>query len=136
MTEQKVFIKSNNNVKKINLRYMYSLIIFIVLSTIINYFLGYKELIVSLLKSLIISFITTYIISYIINITSKKYRLKELYADDSLLSISLIIGLFGINTDIIILIIAILLALIIRRLYNEINLSSSIYAIILIILYK
>lgn len=132
----KVFIKSENNYTKIINKYNTSLIIFTIITIIINIFIGNKDLSISLIKSLLISFISISIFSYIINIIKKEYNILKLYTEDSIISISIIIAFFGININIYILILAILLTLIIKNTIKNINISSSLYGILLIILYK
>lgn len=132
----KTYIKSNNSTNIIIARYTYSLIIFTALTIIINLFLGNKALTIALIKSLVLSFIITSIFAYLINILKKDYNIKKIYTQDTTIAISLIIGLFSVNIDIFIIILAIILTLFIKNIKKDINLSSVLYGILLIILYK
>ena len=132
----KTYVKSNNSIKKIYLNYTYSLIGFVLLTITLYLIFGYHELILPLLKSLTISLIITSIFAYIINVISKNNNIKEIYTKDNVHLIAIIIGLFAINTNIIIIAIAILVSLIIKKVLKSINLSSALYGILIIILYK
>ena len=135
-TPVKIFVKSNNDSIKIINKYNLSLIYFSIITIIINIFIGNKELSFSLIKSIIISLFITTIISYIINIIKKEYNILKLYTEDSIISISIIIAFFSINTNIYIIILSILVTIIIKTLFKNINISSSLYGILLILLYK
>ena len=102
---QKVYIKSNNNSHIIIARYTYTLIAFVILTVLINLIIGNKLLVISFLKSLLISLIFTSITNYLINIIKKKYNLLDIYTKDNTIAIAIILSLFGINTNIYILII-------------------------------
>lgn len=132
----RVFIKSNNNYNKIINKYNISLIIYTTITILINLIIGNKELVFSLLKSLLISFIFTSIITYIFNIIKKEYQLFKIYMEDFTISISIILAYFGINTNIYILIIAIFITILIKKTIKSINISSSLYGILLLVLYK
>ena len=133
---QKVYIKSTNHTNTIIARYTYTLIIFTILTIIINLLFGNKELSVALIKFVLLSFAITSVFSYIINIIKKEYDIKKIYTDDTTIGLSLIIGLFAVNADILILVLAITLMLLIKNIKKDINLSVSLYGILLLILYK
>ena len=135
-TSNKTYVKSNNSTNKIIARYTYSLIIFALLTIIINLFLGSKTQVLSLIKSLSFSFVITSIFTYIINVIKKEYNIKKIYTEDTTIAISIMIGLFSVNLDILILTLAIILTLFIKNIKKDINLSSVLYGILLIILYK
>ena len=134
LVTNKVYIKSNNNSNLIINRYFYSLIFYIVLSIII--YLILKAPVLPLIKSISMSFIITSILGYIINLFYKDNKFINIYKQDNLHTISLIIGIIGVNTNILILTIAIFLTVIINKLNKNISLSSSLYAIIIILIYK
>lgn len=131
----KTYVKSHNSTNKIIARYTYSLIIFTLLTIIINLFIGNKELVLSLIKSISLSFVITSIFTYIINIIKKEYSIKKIYTEDTTIAISLMIGLFSVNLDIVILVLAIMVTLFFKNIKKDINLSSVLYGILLIILY-
>ena len=132
----KTYVKSNNRTSLIIARYTYTLIAFTILILLINLIIGSKELVLSSLKSIGVSLIVATIITYIINITRKKYRFLDIFTKDNTIAIALIIGLFGININIYITIIAIIITLIIKHFTKNINLSSTLYGIFFILLYN
>lgn len=132
----RVFIKSNNNYSKIINKYNISLVIFTLITIIINLIIDNKELVFSLLKSLLISFIFTSIITYIFNIIKKEYQFFKIYTKDYTISISIILAFFGINTNTYILITAIFITILIKKIIKNINISSSLYGILLLVSYK
>ena len=136
MIKQKVYVKSNNNSHTIIARYTYTLIAFSILSIIINLIIGNKLLVISFLKALLISLIITSTITYVINITKKKYNFLDIYTKDNTIAIAIILALFGINTSIYILIIACIITIIIKSFSKDINLSSTLYGILLILIYN
>lgn len=133
-TVQKTFVKSKNSTDKINQRYTYSLICFAILTLILTFLLSGKNETISLIKSIFLSLIITFIFSSIIKYI-KKENINSLFKDNTI-DIAIIIGLFGVGTNILVLAIAILISLIIKYITKNINISSSIYGILLIILYK
>lgn len=135
-TNQKVYVKSNNNSHIIISRYTYTLIAFAILSIIINLIIGNKALVISFIKSLLITLIITSITNYIINITKKKYILLDIYTKDNTVAIAIILALFGIKTNIYILIIACIISIIIKAFSKNINLSSTLYGILIIMIYN
>lgn len=135
-TNQKVYIKSSNNSQLIIARYTYTLIVFAIISLIINLIIGNKLLVISFIKSLLITIITTSIVKYIINIIKKKYNLLDIYTKDTIIAIAIILAFFGLNTNIYILIIASIITIIIKSFSKSINLSSTLYGILIIIIYN
>ena len=133
---EKVFIKSKNNTNKIINNYNISLIIYSIIAIIINLLMKNTEITISFIKALIISLFVTIIISYTINIIRKEYSIKKIYKEDNIISIAILISLFGINTNIYILILANILTLIIKYIYKNINISSALYGILLITIYN
>ena len=132
----KTFVKSHNKTSKIINRYFYSLVAFIVL-TILSYLIFDKtSLIIPLLKSIALSFLIASILSYFINLVFKDTNFLNIYKKDNIHIISLIISLFAIDTKVSVLTLAILITLIIKKTFKRINLSSVLYIILFIILYK
>ena len=132
----KTYVKSHNSTNKIIARYTYSLIIFTLLTIIINLFIGNNSLVLSLIKSISFALIITSIFTYIINVLKKEYNIKKIYTEDTTIALSLMIGLFGVNLDFVILTLAIAVTLFVKSIKKDINLSSAVYGILLIILYK
>ena len=136
IVNNKVHVKSKNKTNIIINRYFYSLIAFIIL-TIITYAIFSKSILIyQLLRSLLLSFIITSILTYIINIFTKDNKLIDIYKKDNVHIISLIMGLFGQNIDIKILTIAIFITILIKKISKNINLSSVLYGILIITIYK
>lgn len=133
---QKVYVKASNDSHIIISRYTYTLIAFAILTSIINLIIGNKLLVIAFLKSLLITIITTSIIKYIINITKKKYNPLDIYTKDNTIAIAIILALFGINTNTYILIISSIVSIVIESYTKNINLSSTLYGILLIMLYN
>ena len=133
---QKVYVKSSNNSHIMIARYTYTLIVFAILSTLINLIIGNKVLVISFLKSFIISLIITSITSYIINITKKKYNFLDIYTKDNTIAIAIILALFALKTNSYILIIASIVTMIIKAFSKSINLSATLYGILIIIVYN
>lgn len=131
----KVFIKSNNTTTKIFNRYLYCLIPFIILIIISNLINRTPEGIISILKSISISLITNIIIQYIFNIVHKEKDITKIFLEDNILTISLILGLFSINSPILVIIISSIITTVIKNISNM-NISSSLYGILLILLSK
>ena len=136
ITVDKTFIKSDNKSSLIIARYFYSLLAFIILSIILYLSFGYLDIVISLLKSLTLSFLFASVIAYVINIIDKDYRFMNIYRKDNIHIISLIIGLLAIDTNILILLVAILVSVIIKKINRNINLSASLYGICIIFIYK
>ena len=134
--KNQVYVKTNNNVKKISLNYTYSLIFIFIVTIFLYLIFGYQKETIHLLKNFCLSIITLSITTYIINIIKKKNSISLIYKDNILLSLSLIISLFSNNIPYYIVIISSILAIIIKTINPKRNLSSSLYSILLIILYK
>ena len=132
----KIFIKSTNSYDKMIKKYNISSLFFIVITILINILIGNKELSLSLIKTTIVSLLITSVISYIINIIKKEYNILKIYTEDTTITISIVLALFSVNTNIIILVLSILLTQIVKNIFNNINISSSLYGILLITLYK
>ncbi len=134
IVKNKTFIKSSNSTKKIYDRYFISLVSFALIISIINLIIGNKELVLSLIKSIGIVFIVMSILAYIINLLLKKNDFLKIYNEDNIHIIALIYGLLGINVNIYILLLGIVVTLIIKYLFKKINLSCTLYGLLVIIL--
>lgn len=132
----KTYVKSSNSIHKIYTDYTISLILFIAL-TIVSYIIfNHQDLILPLLKSIVISLLIASIAGYIINIINKETKFIKIYTQDNIHIIAIILGLLGINTNIIVLSISILITLIIKKIIKNIELSSILYGALILVLYK
>ena len=132
----KTYVKSSNSIHKIYTNYTISLILFIAL-TIVSYIIfNHQDLILPLLKSIVISLLIASIAGYIINIINKETKFIKIYTQDNIHLIAIILGLLGINTNIIVLSISILITLIIKKIIKNIELSSILYGALILVLYK
>lgn len=129
----KVFIKSSNTVNKIFNRYLLCLIPFILLIVSYNFLWGSNFLIVNLLKSISISLISSIIIQYIFNVFNKEKNITKVFLEDRILLISIIIGLFSINSSILIIIISSIISIVMKNIFKNITISSSLYGILFIL---
>ncbi len=132
----KVFVKTDNSVKKISLNYTYGLLFIFIVTIFLYLIFGYQKEAIDLIKNFSLSILTISIATYIINIIKKKTSLSAIYKNNNLLSLSLIISLFSNNIPYYIAIFASLLVLITKLINPKRNLSSSLYGILLIVLYK
>ena len=130
------FIKSNNDSSKIFNRYLYSLIPYILFIIIFNLINKSFNIIFNLLLSIIISIIVSIITEYIFNIKNKDKNIINILKDYNILTISIILGLFTINESIFIIIISNIISIVIKNIFKKITISSSLYGILFIILYK
>lgn len=134
--ENKVFIKSNNTTNKIFNRYLYCLIPFILLIVIFNLIWGSVSIIFSLLKAISISLIINTIIQYIFNIINKQKNFSKIFLEDKILTISIILGLFSLNSSVLVIIISSMITTIIKNINKNISISSSLYGILFIFISK
>ena len=128
-----VFIKSNNTINKIFNRYLYCLIPFILLLITYNLIWGEISIIINLIKSLILSLVTCITTQIVFNITKKEELTKNIF-ENNLITISIILGLFSINSSIITIIISSIISIIIKNIYKNITISSSLYGILIILI--
>lgn len=133
-TENKVFIKSNNNTTKIFNRYLYCLLPFILLIIIYNLIWGTNAHIINLLKSISISLIICLLIQYIFNLIKKENNIIKLFLEDRILTISIILGLFSINSSLLIIILSSVVTIIIKNIFKNTFVSSSLYGILIILI--
>ena len=132
----KTYVKSHNSVNKIYLNYTYSLIGLIFLICLLFLLFGYQDLIIPLLKSIMITTILASIIGYILNVLKKEYHFLDIYKHDYVHIIGIIIGLCGINTNLLVIALAVLISLTIKKYVKGINISSALYGILIILLYR
>ena len=133
-TVNKIFIKSNNTTNKIFNRYFYCLIPFILLIIIYNLIWGDKTEIINLLKSLSISLLTCTVTEYIFNIIKKEKNIIKIFLEDNILTISIILGLFSINSHILVIIISGVVSIVMKNILKNTTTSSTLYGIFIIIL--
>ena len=133
----KTLIKSNNTTTKIFNRYLYCLIPFILLIIISNLISKTSNIILSLLISITVSIITASLTQIIFNLIKKdKLNIKELFIDSQILTLSIMIGLFSINTSIPITIISAIITIIIKNIFPSKTFSSTLYGLLIILVAK
>ena len=131
----KVYIKSNNTTNKIFNRYLFCLIPYILLIISYNLIWGEFKNIINLFISTLIALAISVIIELIFNtIKKRKKNIKNILIDDKNLIISIILGLFNINSTIVITIISSIITSIIKNLQRKITISSTLYGILSIII--
>jgi len=131
----KVYIKSSNTTNKIFNRYLFCLIPYILLTIIYNLIWGEIKYIINLLLCTSTSLLIAFIIQLIFNIIKKKDKnIIKIFLDEKILIISIIIGLFSINSNIVITIISTFITIIIKNLQKKVTISSVLYGILTIIL--
>ena len=132
----KIFVKSSNTSYKILFRYSLSLIVFLLYVSFCllikkDYSNGIK-----LFETFIISSIISIIFQCIINITRKKKGIIKIFTEDNVLASSVIISLFSYKEKFIVIIIASLISEIVKLFSKNIGLSSSLYGVLFILIYK
>lgn len=139
----KTLIKSDNTTNKIFNRYLYCLIPFVLLIIISNLISGTSNIVLSLFKSSIVALLTSTIIQIIFNqikkeesSTIKKSFFQEIFIEKQIITISLIIGLFAINTNIYITVISSIITIIIKNIFPSKTISSTLYGILIILVIK
>ena len=133
----KLPIKSKNNTNKMIMRYTYSLIGITILTLLLDLIFNKHLLFIPLIKSISISLIIATIIDYILNlIFNKEKNILKVYTTNHTEQIALIIGLFTPNIKIYIIILAIFISLIVKYIYKGINISASLYGILIVIIYR
>ena len=133
---QRVFVKTNNTTKKINLSYTYSLIFIFAMTLLLDVLFGYDREFFLLIKHLFLSFFTMVIIFYTVNIIKKKYALSLVITDNNILSLALIISLFSKSNSELIAIIASILTAVVKIINYKRNLSAVLYGILFMIIYS
>ncbi len=133
----KTLIKSNNTTTKIFNRYLYCLIPFILLIIISNLISRTSNNIMSLLISITVSILTSSLTQIIFNSVKKENNnIKDLFIDGQILTISLMIGLFAIDTSIPITIISTIITIIIKNIFPSKTFSSTLYGLLIILVAK
>lgn len=135
-TVNKTFIKSKNTISKIFNRYLYSLIPFIIINIIYNLINNQSSEVINFLLSISVSIITCTITQYIFNMVKKQPNTLKFLLEEQILTIAIILGLFSINTPLIITIISGVISILIKNTNKNITISASIYGILLILLYS
>ena len=130
VSDKMVFIKSDNNTKKIYLNYMYSLIGLTIVTIIINLIL--KNNVIPLVKSIVVSLVVSLIINLLVNIIKKEDKIININA----ISTGLLLGLFGANVNIIVLVVAVIVSTLVATFIKKIELSQVLFGMLIIILYK
>ena len=133
----KTLIKSDNTTNKIFNRYLYCLIPFILLIIIFNLISRTFNIIGSLLISIIVSIITSLLIQIIFNkIRKEDFNLKDIFIDKQVLTISVMIGLFAMNGNIVITIISAIVTIVIKNIFPSKTYSSTLYGLLIILVAK
>lgn len=132
--ENKVFIKSNNTTNKIFNRYLYCILPFLLLTIFYNLIWGMPKYVTNLLISTSISLLISIIVQYIFNLIKKETKFSNIFLEDQILTISIILGLFSVNTNIIIIIISSLVTIIMKNILKNTNFSSVLYGILIILI--
>ena len=132
----KTFVKSSNKSHLIIARYGYTLIAFSLLTILCLILNKHSDYIYPLVKSLGISLITCLVCGYILNIIKKDYSFTILFTKDYLHITAIIIGLFAINTNYLVTVAAGIISVLVKFFSKKINLSASLYGILIILLYK
>lgn len=134
VTPKRTYVKSTNTVNKINNLYLYTLIVFTIYLIIHNLITKNIDTSILILKTLLIAVTSGIVIECILNLFDKN-KLKKIVTSNLLntISISLIIAFFSYKMDVYITIMATLVSIIIKKKFKNINLSSALYGILLIL---
>lgn len=135
LQSNKVYVKSSNSVNKINYNYLFTLLFFLVYLLVLHLFHRDISTMVCIIKTSLITIVLSIIIDYCI-ISIKRHNFQKLSNQANTISIALIITMFSYNLNIMVSIIAIFISLIIKNTCVNINLSSTLYGILFIILYN
>ena len=139
----RTLIKSDNTTNKIFNRYLYCLICFVLLIIISNLIDGTFNVVLSLIKSLIISLLSSTIIQIIFNSIkkdwdrqNKKSFFQDIFIEKHILTISLIIGLFAMDSNIYVGVISSIITVVIKNIFSFKTISSTLYGILVILVFK
>ena len=137
----KTLIKSDNTTDKIFNRYLYCLIPFVILIILINIVSGTFDIVLSLLKSILLVLLISIIVQIIFNSIKKdkcsydsENILKYLFIEKNILTISLIVGLFSVNSSIYITIVSAIVTVVIKNIFSSKTISSTLYGILIILI--
>ena len=130
----KIFIRSNNSTTKIFNRYLGCLIAFFLLTFAYNLLSGNSVIAFNLLKSTLLSLLISMVVGIIFNCIKKDRSFFELLFKDNILSIAIILGLCSFGASYVMIIIASIISIIVRKSFKNITLSASLYGILIILL--
>ena len=128
-------IKSDNTKNKIMNRYVFSLLVFLLLS-IITSFITNNSFIDKIypILGIILTLGICFIVEYIFMLMRKEYNIKRI-CDNNILLVGLILSLFACNSSFLIIIIASLITSISKNLIKYLDIKSSLLGIIIVILF-
>lgn len=132
----KIFVRSNNEVFKILKRYTICLAFFVLSLIAVYLYKGDYQTIIKLITTTIITSIISIIFQYFININRQKTKISKIFKEDNVLASSFIITLLTYQEKIIVIIIASIITEIARLINRSINISSSLYGILFVLIYK
>lgn len=132
----KIFVRSSNEVFKILKRYTIALIIFILSIIAINLYKGNYQNIINIVIAAIITSVISIIFQYFINLNRGKKSITIIFKEDNILASALIIALFTYQEPIIVIIVASIITQIARLINRHINISSCLYGILFVLIYK
>lgn len=132
----KIFVRSSNEVFKILKRYTIALIVFILSIIAINLYKGNYQNIINIIIATIITSLISIIFQYFINLNRGKKSITTIFKEDNILASSLIITLFTYQEPIIVVIVASIITEIARLINRHINISSCLYGILFVLIYK
>lgn len=128
-------IKSDNTKNKIMNRFVFSLLVFLLLS-IITSFITNNSFIDKIypILGIILTLGICFIVEYIFMLMRKEYNIKRI-CDNNILLVGLILSLFTCNSSFFIIIIASLITSISKNLIKYLDIKSSLLGIIIVILF-
>jgi len=132
----KIFARSSNETYKILSRYTLSLFSFILFLGCYHLFKEEYESILNLIKTILITSVISIFVQYLINFSRRKKEIMVIFKEDNVLATALIISLFTYKEKIIIIVMATLITGIVRMLNKNINISSSLYGILFLLIYQ
>lgn len=135
-TPNKVFIKSSNNSSYIMARYGYAVIVFYILTALGHIITKNDSLLIEMLKGTGVALGSSIVIGYIINIIKHDYNFKNIFVKEYVHVIGLIIGLFSTRVNYMIIVLAVLISLLIYNFIKGVKISSVLYGLLVIMIYK
>ena len=132
----KIFVRSNNEVFKILKRYTISLAFFILGLIAINLYQSNYQNIINITIATIITSLISIIFQYFINLNREKKSFINVFKEDNVLASAFIISLFTYQESIMVIIVASLITEIARLINRHINISSCLYGILFVLIYK
>lgn len=134
--KEQVFIKSSNKTSKILLRYSISLLVILMYTILYNIIKGNNENIIDIIYTLGITTSISIIFEYIINVIRKKTDFKLIFTENNIIAIPLILTILFWKEKKIIIVIATIITMIARLINKNINISSALYGILFVLIYK